>query len=499
MYFNGEQYGNHASPHSRKLPWEKTPRHILLAHPTYNHDDMMPFQGPPSPNATLQAAMAGVHAVSGIQRFGQHVNFNADLEKLQRGSNSPPPLTTAAIAAEKIQHHKELQEGYQRGQSTIKTRLRAAAYTAGGTNYYKLFRFYDRDNSGLINEHEFMSLCRKDGKVTRVMMTDKEIFHIFRAVDTDGSGEVSHEELISWITGKPTSAFSSVPASKNGAVMIEKSHNSPRSNKKKIGELKIGIGRKPGSNLPEKKITLIIRQGDQPGPVVHRLRKKFKQQLMKGQADHIVEEIKHIISNQRRGSVLFSDTCNHSPKRNHKKVIDETISDVLLKEKPQSNNMVFGRRLSTGDRGSYLDQEKMQRNQEDREDARHSFDYNDRDEINETNVRDSREKFDLYMGIKNEVEKKMDYKTMQKIHGYHDDNYITENNNDVKEDDDWEPNTKGIEQELDGTIQKNVDHVFKIKQLEIALAKSNAENMGLRAEVQTLRAALTAFASVEDM
>ena len=62
--------------------------------------------------------------------------------------------------------------------STLKlalTKLRAAAYTSGGVDYGKLFRHYDRDNSGLIDFREFCSLLRRDAKLSKKDVSDAEV------------------------------------------------------------------------------------------------------------------------------------------------------------------------------------------------------------------------------------------------------------------------------------------------------------------------------------
>ena len=47
----------------------------------------------------------------------------------------------------------------------IKYRLRAASYHLGRMDFARLFRYYDRDNSGVIDKDEFISLMRRDGKI----------------------------------------------------------------------------------------------------------------------------------------------------------------------------------------------------------------------------------------------------------------------------------------------------------------------------------------------
>ena len=64
----------------------------------------------------------------------------------------------------------------------------------------RLFRYYDRDNSGHISLNEFISLMRRDGRATRFQMSNVILQEIFTEhVDSDRSGEVSHDEFADWL------------------------------------------------------------------------------------------------------------------------------------------------------------------------------------------------------------------------------------------------------------------------------------------------------------
>ena len=148
-----------------------------------------------------------------------------------------------------------------------------------------------------------MSLARKDGKITRAMMTDRELALMFHDVDTDGSGAISHSELVGWILGKAVSELSEqdmrgrmegartgageVACSPSGlAVEImpgnyrSASREATRKSKLVIGELLIPVGEKNSNGFQT--MNLIIREGDEPGDFVQRLRSKVN--LMKGLA-----------------------------------------------------------------------------------------------------------------------------------------------------------------------------------------------------------------------
>jgi Ca2+-binding EF-hand superfamily protein len=65
---------------------------------------------------------------------------------------------------------------------------------------YKLFRFYDRSNDGLISAREFISLMRRDAKIAPAQMSDAALRRIFaRDVDQDGTGQVDFEEFVRWL------------------------------------------------------------------------------------------------------------------------------------------------------------------------------------------------------------------------------------------------------------------------------------------------------------
>jgi Ca2+-binding EF-hand superfamily protein len=81
----------------------------------------------------------------------------------------------------------------------IRRKLTAAAYTAGGLNWHKLFKFYDRDNSSKLNLQEFTSALRRDAKLTVTALSDSAVAHLFAALDSDHSGSLSLQEFVAWL------------------------------------------------------------------------------------------------------------------------------------------------------------------------------------------------------------------------------------------------------------------------------------------------------------
>jgi len=134
----------------------------------------------------------------------------------------------------------------------MRHRLKAAAYTSGGVNWKKLFRFYDRDNSGQIGYTEFKRLVRTDAKLTRSQLPDENLRTIFKLVDTDDSGEIGYTEFLAWVEGTrpkgPTAALLGSPAAvqdtRNGSNVFDRL-TSPRG--------LVGIsGRTHRNGLPQK-------------------------------------------------------------------------------------------------------------------------------------------------------------------------------------------------------------------------------------------------------
>ena len=65
-----------------------------------------------------------------------------------------------------------------------------------GINWKRLFRFYDRDNSGTLQFNEFKNAVRKDGKMTKQVLSDRDLRFLFKKVDRDGGGAVYHDQCI---------------------------------------------------------------------------------------------------------------------------------------------------------------------------------------------------------------------------------------------------------------------------------------------------------------
>ena len=84
----------------------------------------------------------------------------------------------------------------------LQARLRAATI---GTDPRKLFSKYDRDRAGTLDETEFTMLVRKDLKLAPNDVSEKDIKALVAALDDDGEGTLSIEELADFVErGKAT-------------------------------------------------------------------------------------------------------------------------------------------------------------------------------------------------------------------------------------------------------------------------------------------------------
>ena len=68
----------------------------------------------------------------------------------------------------------------------------------------KLFRYYDRDNSGEMEFDEFRRAVRRDAKLTVSDISDDGLRKIFDKADTDGGGTISLEEFTELLLGSST-------------------------------------------------------------------------------------------------------------------------------------------------------------------------------------------------------------------------------------------------------------------------------------------------------
>jgi hypothetical protein len=78
---------------------------------------------------------------------------------------------------------------------SLRRKFRAAAYTKGGVSWRARFDFYDRNNRGVLEFADFARAVRKDGKVTKSALPERELRQIFAVVDTMGHGNISADEF----------------------------------------------------------------------------------------------------------------------------------------------------------------------------------------------------------------------------------------------------------------------------------------------------------------
>ena len=83
--------------------------------------------------------------------------------------------------------------------ASLRMKLRALSYGTTGQDPKKLFAQFDRDKSGALEYGEFKSAVRKGGKLNPKTISDEELQSLFSAVDADGSGDVTIDELTAFV------------------------------------------------------------------------------------------------------------------------------------------------------------------------------------------------------------------------------------------------------------------------------------------------------------
>ena len=107
----------------------------------------------------------------------------------------------------KITSEEFIAELFNRKTAKLRAKLQAAVYGSiiskdGQLDYVKLFRKYDRDNSGTIDLKEFKRAVRVDTKVTVAMMDDREVCELFEYLDESGDGRMDLREFVAMFEGE---------------------------------------------------------------------------------------------------------------------------------------------------------------------------------------------------------------------------------------------------------------------------------------------------------
>jgi hypothetical protein len=67
--------------------------------------------------------------------------------------------------------------------STLVVKLRSLSYGTSGQDPVRIFRHYDRNNRGGLDQRDFTQAVRKGGALTRSQISDTEVRLLFKAVD----------------------------------------------------------------------------------------------------------------------------------------------------------------------------------------------------------------------------------------------------------------------------------------------------------------------------
>jgi Ca2+-binding EF-hand superfamily protein len=98
-----------------------------------------------------------------------------------------------------------ISEVWSRKFAKLRSKFKACSYSLGGQDWEKLFRHYDRDNSGELDFDEFRRAVRRDVKVTPQMMPDIELREMFDHADASGDGAIDIDEFVGLLRADSTS------------------------------------------------------------------------------------------------------------------------------------------------------------------------------------------------------------------------------------------------------------------------------------------------------
>lgn len=122
-----------------------------------------------------------------------------------RRSARPSPAPPPAVGTAELESSKLLARVSRCGVATMKVtavrqRLKAHSYGgSAGKDPSKLFKHFDRENTGDLTFQKFRAVVRKVGRMTSAEISDKELQKVFDSLDVDGSGDVGVAELTAFV------------------------------------------------------------------------------------------------------------------------------------------------------------------------------------------------------------------------------------------------------------------------------------------------------------
>lgn len=198
-------------PDDCDLPWPST-YHSYQPHLGFRR---LPYRGIPSLEPDLCHSWvpdAELHAFAFVVRGNDHTSvvpedWNGWLpphpEEQQRAatanSKTGRPKKKRAPQAAKIS-----EEVARRMQSQLQSATR-------GVSLRKIFGKYDTDRNGTLTSTELKKLIRKELRISTAVISDVDVENLAAALDGDRTGNISVEELLSFIERRSATFFSTAP------------------------------------------------------------------------------------------------------------------------------------------------------------------------------------------------------------------------------------------------------------------------------------------------
>jgi len=138
---------------------------------------------------------------------------------IQKSSNVPPQQIQRPAGPKRNEHPqaaKISEEVARRMQSQLQSATR-------GVSLRKIFGKYDTDRNGTLTSTELKKLIRKELRISTAVISDVDVENLAAALDGDRTGNISVEELLSFIERGSATFFSTAPTKE-----VPKSRDSDR-------------------------------------------------------------------------------------------------------------------------------------------------------------------------------------------------------------------------------------------------------------------------------
>lgn len=119
-------------------------------------------------------------------------------------ASAPPPSPATSLHPSSVATRRMNEAQLDPKMQHLRVRLRSMSYGSGrysAQDPSSLFRQFDKDHSGELDQEEFFAAVRKGGRLTKRDVSDGELMKLFRTVDSDGDGMIDIDEFTVFVWG----------------------------------------------------------------------------------------------------------------------------------------------------------------------------------------------------------------------------------------------------------------------------------------------------------